>query len=70
MFGRKRVEIPITNAPTTHDDTELIAAIIAAIAASLNTPAYNLKIKSLRRVYDTTPAWSRAGRTDMVNSRI
>ena len=49
---------------------ELIAVLTAAVAASLDTPAYNLKIKSFRRVGDVAPAWGNAGRVDIINSRI
>ena len=49
------------------DDTELVAVLTAAIAASLNTSTYNLKIKSYRRVGGKTSAWSRAGLEETVN---
>jgi len=42
------------------DDEELIAVLTAAIAASLNTSTYNLKIKSYRRIENRTPAWNKA----------
>lgn len=45
----------------TEDDTELIAVLTAAVAASLNTSTYNLRIKSYRRVDTKTNAWNRAG---------
>ncbi len=54
----------------TEDEEELIAVITAAIAASLNTSTYNLKIKSLRRVSNTAPAWNRAGLNETINSRF
>jgi len=56
--------------PTNQNDTTLIAVLTAAVAASLNTPPSNLKIKSFRRVYDSTPAWNRAGRADIIASRL
>lgn len=43
------------------DDTELIAVLTAAVAASLNTSTYNLRIKSYRRVDTNTNAWNKAG---------
>jgi len=58
-----------TDAKKTND-TELIAVLTAAIAASMNTSAYNLKIKSYKRIHDTIPAWSKAGRADIMNSRF
>jgi len=54
----------------TPHNPELIAVLTAAVAAAMNTSAYNLKIKSFRRVGGVTPAWSSAGRTDIMNSRI
>ena len=43
------------------DDTELIAVLTAAVAASLNTSTYNLRIKSYRRVDGSASAWTRSG---------
>ena len=63
------VKETVAPAPT-EDEEELIAVITAAIAASLNTSTYNLKIKSYRRVSGNAPAWKRAGLTDTINSRF
>lgn len=52
------------------DDGELIAVITVAVAASLNTSTYNLKVKSFRRISDNSPLWNKAGRTDVINSRF
>lgn len=52
------------------EDEELIAVITAAIAASLNTSTYNLKIKSFRRVGNVAPAWNKAGLNETINSRF
>lgn len=52
------------------DEGELIAVLTAAIAASLNTSSYNLNIKSYRRVGNALPSWSKAGLTDVINSRF
>lgn len=49
---------------------ELIAVLTAAVAASLNTSTYNLRIKSYRRVEPNRPAWNRAGITETINSRF
>ncbi len=46
------------------DDTELIAVLSAAVAASLNTSTYNLRIKSYRRVDGSGSAWTRSGIRD------
>ena len=52
------------------DDEELIAVLTAAVAASMNTSTYNLKIKSYRRVPNTRPAWNRAGISDTIGNRF
>lgn len=52
------------------DESELVAVLTAAIAASLNTSTYNLKIKSFKRVGNSSPAWNKAGLNDVINSRF
>lgn len=46
------------------DDSELVAVLTAAIAASLNTSTYRLNIKSYRQVPSTTPVWNRVSRRE------
>ena len=46
------------------EDLEEIAAISAAIAAYLGKPIEAIKIGAIRRVYEKTPAWSIAARTN------
>ena len=62
----KETPVPIQE----EDDEEIIAVLTAAIAASLNTSTYNLKIKSFKRVANTAPAWNKAGLSDTINSRF
>lgn len=52
------------------DETELIAVLTAAVAASLNTSTYNLQIKSYRRTDNKMPAWNKAGITETINNRF
>ncbi len=52
------------------DEGELIAVLTAAVAASLNTSTYNLKIKSYRRVGSNAPAWNKAGVRETIESRF
>lgn len=52
------------------DETELIAVLTAAVAASLNTSTYNLRIKSYRRTDNKMPAWNRAGVSETINNRF
>jgi len=55
---------------SNQDDFEIIAVLTAAIAASLNTSTYNLKIKSYKRIGTNSPAWNRAGVSEMINTRL
>lgn len=50
-------------------EEELIAVLTAAVAASLNTSTYNLRIKSYRRIGNNAPAWNKAGLNDVLESR-
>jgi sodium pump decarboxylase gamma subunit len=52
------------------DETELVAVITAAVAASLGTTVHNIVVKNITRVHDATPAWGRMGRTEQMNSRL
>lgn len=52
------------------DDEELIAVLTAAVAASLNTSTYNLRIKSYKRVDGTKSPWQKAGIRETINSRF
>lgn len=52
------------------EDPNLIAVIAAAVAASLNTSANNLKIRSFRRIGNTAPDWNKAGLRDTIDSRF
>ena len=49
------------------DEGELVAVLTAAVAASLNTSTYNLKIKSFKRIDTKNNVWSNASRNDAVN---
>lgn len=79
IFYRKpkeqKTETPVTEPVQTAaepeaDDEELIAVLTAAVAASLNTSTYNLKIKSYRRTDNKMPAWNKAGVTETINNRF
>jgi len=58
------------NENVQNDDTELVAVITAAIAATLNTSASNFNIKSFRRIGSNAPAWNKSGVAEMINSRL
>ncbi len=59
---------PVQTAPA--DDGQLIAVLAAAVAASLNTSTYNLKIRSFRRIGNNAPDWNKAGLRDTIDSRF
>lgn len=52
------------------DEDELIAVLTAAVAASLNTSTYNLRIKSYRRTDNKMTAWNKAGINETINNRF
>lgn len=52
------------------EDPNLIAVLTAAVAASLNTSTYKLNIKSYRRADSNSPAWKKAGLSDVIDSRF
>lgn len=55
--------------PDEIPEDELVAILTAAVASSLNTSTYNLRIKSYRRVDGRQNAWNRAGLTETINNR-
>lgn len=52
------------------DDSELVAVITAAIAASMNTSMHNIVVTNIVRTGDGAPVWGRLGRSDVMNSRL
>lgn len=60
---------PVQTAVQEEDEEELIAVLTAAVAASLNTSTYNLRIKSFRRTNAVSPAWNNAGRNELLEGR-
>ncbi len=70
---QKAEEAPVMQAAEAvqeEDEDELIAVLTAAVAASLGTSTYNLRIKSYRRVPPKRPAWNRAGINDVIGNRF
>lgn len=51
----------------TMDDTELVAVITAAVAASLETSTHNIIVRNIVRLPDSTPAWGKLGRMQRLN---
>ena len=52
------------------DESELVAAISAAVAVYLGTASGNVVIKSYRRIGANTPAWRQAGRRDQIFNKF
>ena len=61
---------PVVETAQPQEDANLIAVIAAAIAATLDTPVSNLKIRSFRRIGNTAPDWNKAGLRDSIDSRF
>lgn len=51
-------------------DQELVAVISAAIAASLDIGVEQVNVKSIKRLNDSSPIWSTAGRQDQMENRV
>ncbi|MCG8501114.1 MAG: OadG family protein [Firmicutes bacterium] len=52
------------------DDDELVAVLTAAIAASLNQSTYHLRVKSFRRISQTSPVWNTVGRKEQFENNL
>lgn len=52
------------------DDSELVAVIAAAVAASLGTTPERIRVTNIVRTYDTTPTWGQAGRREMIDNAL
>ncbi len=69
--NRAKPETPIAVTEETvqysnNDEGELLAVLTAAVAASLGTSTYNLKIRSYRRIQSTSSVWNTAGRGENI----
>lgn len=74
--GHVAAPIPITkkspDTKTRHyrDDNELIAVIASVIALKMKTSVGNIVIKNIEKIEDHSPAWSKAGIIEQMNSRL
>lgn len=64
------VEQPVEEEDHSIDDTELVAVITAAVAASLHTSTHNIIVRNITRVGDSAPSWARVGRMDQVSNKL
>lgn len=73
---KKQENVAATNnegtaaALSSEDEDELVAVFIAAIAASLNTSTYNLKIKSFRHIGQSAPTWNTVSRKEQIENQL
>jgi len=52
-------------------EDELVAVLTAAIMASVSTdPGYSIRLKSFRRIPQTTPVWNIAGRNEYIAGKL
>ena len=52
------------------DDEEIVAVISAAIAASLGKKSHQISIKSIRRINNSSTAWSSAARQEQIHNKV
>jgi len=52
------------------DNSELVAVITAAVAASLHTSSHNIIVRNITRVEDNTPSWAKFGRVDQISNKF
>ena len=51
---------------TKENEEELVAVITAALVASLGKSVDGLLVKNIRRIPDSEPAWTKAGRLELM----
>lgn len=57
-------------AQTEEEDMDaIVAAITAAVASSLNTSTYRLRIRSIKRADSRVPAWNAASRRENIDNK-
>ncbi|HBH29065.1 MAG: OadG family protein [Desulfofustis sp. PB-SRB1] len=56
-------------APAT-DETELVAAITAALAVMLDRPPHTFIVKNITPYQDASPVWYRAGMIEQIHNRL
>lgn len=62
-------EVPQQHTEQT-DEAEIVAAITAAIAMTMQSRQSNIVIRNIRRVNDFHPQWNRAGIRSQLNSNL
>lgn len=59
-----------TSKDEEENDEELVAVIAAAIAATMGVNVSDLNIKSIKRIPQGGPVWSRIGRQEQISNRL
>jgi len=73
---RRATEAQVTSIPKVaaaapeEDDEELMPVNTSVLANHLKTSSDNIVIRNITRIEDPTPAWSRAGILEQINSRL
>lgn len=77
LGSKKEAKVePITKEPAVEDikdsedaidNTELVAVITAAVAASLHTSTHNIIVRNITRTKEVTPSWAKIGRIDQMH---
>jgi sodium pump decarboxylase gamma subunit len=64
-----RAQAPVQT-PSASNSEELVAVISTSLAMMLETPASNLRIRSITRVQDASPVWWRMGVVDQMHNNL
>lgn len=67
-LDEKQSTVTIDNGVT--DDSELIAVITAAVAASLNRSTHNIIVRRVERIRGNRSQWNKAGRYEHLSSKL
>lgn len=67
-LDEKQSTVTIDNEVT--DDSELIAVITAAVAASLNRSTHNIIVRRVERIRGNRSQWNKAGRYEHLSSKL
>jgi len=72
ILNSENTEFRESDAPTGNvPDDELVAVLTAAVMACMKGQhVYNFRIKSFRRVPQSTPIWNRAGRMEYISNKL
>lgn len=64
------LEQPGSSGAGKNNDEELVAAISAALAMTMQRPAGDIAIRNIRKIEEPSLLWNRAGILDQMNTRL